>query len=145
MTEFQERLSELLEENNLSRLKLANSIGITSTTINDYFNKNYYPKIDIAIKMAKFFNCSLDYLFGLTEERNNANLNNQEFLYNFNLLLNKNKLSISKAMKNLQMSEYNYYRWKKGMFPKTNNLVDIAKYFGTSIDFLVGNKMNEDK
>lgn len=145
MTEFQERLSELLEENNLSRLKLANSIGITSTTINDYFNKNYYPKIDIAIKMAKFFNCSLDYLFGLTEERNNANLNNQEFLYNFNLLLNKNKLSISKAMKNLQMSEYNYYRWKKGMFPKTNNLVDIAKYFGTSIDFLVGNKMNENK
>ncbi len=145
MTEFQERLNELLEENNLSRLKLANSIGITSTTINDYFNKNYYPKIDIAIKMAKFFNCSLDYLFGLTEERNNANLNNQEFLYNFNLLLNKNKLSISKAMKNLQMSEYNYYRWKKGMFPKTNNLVDIAKYFGTSIDFLVGNKMNENK
>ena len=145
MTEFQERLSELLEENNLSRLKLANIINITSTTINDYFNKNYYPKIDIAIKMAKFFNCSLDYLFGLTEERNNANLNNQEFLYNFNLLLNKNKLSISKAMKNLQMSEYNYYRWKKGMFPKTNNLVDIAKYFGTSTDFLVGNKMNENK
>ena len=145
MTEFQERLNELLEENNLSRLKLANIINITSTTINDYFNKNYYPKIDIAIKMAKFFNCSLDFLFGLTEERNNANLNNQEFLYNFNLLLNKNKLSISKAMKNLQMSEYNYYRWKKGMFPKTNNLVDIAKYFGASIDFLVGNKMNENK
>ena len=38
MTEFQERLNELLEEKNLSRLKLANSIGITSTTINGYFN-----------------------------------------------------------------------------------------------------------
>lgn len=145
MTEFQERLSELLEENNLSRLKLANIINITSTTINGYFNKNYYPTIDIAIKMANYFNCSLDYLFGLTDKRNKVNLNNQDFLHNFNLLLNENKLSISKAMKNLQMSEYNYYRWKKGMFPKTNNLVDIAKYFGTSIDFLVGNKMNEDK
>ena len=95
--------------------------------------------------MANYFNCSLDYLFGLTDKRNKVNLNNQDFLHNFNLLLNENKLSISKAMKNLQMSEYNYYRWKKGMFPKTNNLVDIAKYFGTSIDFLVGNKMNEDK
>lgn len=145
MTEFQERLSELLEENNLSRLKLANIINITSTTINGYFNKNYYPTIDIAIKMANYFNCSLDYLFGLTDKRNKVNLNNQDFLHNFNLLLNENKLSISKAMKYLQMSEYNYYRWKKGMFPKTNNLVDIAKYFGTSIDFLVGNKMNEDK
>ena len=145
MTEFEERLSELLEENNLSRLKLANIINITSTTINGYFNKNYYPTIDIAIKMANYFNCSLDYLFGLTDKRNKVNLNNQDFLHNFNLLLNENKLSISKAMKNLQMSEYNYYRWKKGMFPKTNNLVDIAKYFGTSIDFLVGNKVNEDK
>ena len=36
------------------------------------------------------------------------------------------------------MSEYNYYRWKAGLFPKTINLIDIEKYFDVSIDYLVG-------
>ena len=41
-----------------------NAIPFTYLNI---FNKDYYPEIDIAIKMAKYFNCSLDYLFGLTD------------------------------------------------------------------------------
>ena len=41
------------------------------------------------------------------------------------------------------MGEYDYYRWKDGMFPKTINLITIAKYFDVSVDFLVGNKFND--
>ncbi len=145
MNEFQERLIDLLEENNMSRLKLALSLNITSTTINGYFNKNYYPTIDIAIKMADYFNCSLDYLFGLSDKRAPSNLNNRDFIDNFDLILKQNKLTISKGMKILQMSEYNYYRWKKGLFPKTNNLITIAKNFDVGLDFLVGNKANKNK
>ena len=145
MNEFQERLIDLLEENNMSRLKLALSLNITSTTINGYFNKNYYPTIDIAIKMADYFNCSLDYLFGLNDKKAPSNLNNRDFIDNFDLILKQNKLTISKGMKILQMSEYNYYRWKKGLFPKTNNLITIAKNFDVGLDFLVGNKVNKNK
>ena len=145
MNEFQERLIDLLEENNMSRLKLALSLNITSTTINGYFNKNYYPTIDIAIKMADYFNCSLDYLFGLNDKKAPSNLNNRDFIDNFDLILKQNKLTISKGMKILQMSEYNYYRWKKGLFPKTNNLITIAKNFDVGLDFLVGNKLNKNK
>lgn len=54
MNKFQERLQELLVENNLSRLQLAKRLGISSTTINGYFNDDYYPKIEIAIEMANF-------------------------------------------------------------------------------------------
>ena len=139
MNNFQERLKDLLEENNLTRLKLANLLNISSTTINGYFNNSYYPDINIAIKIAKYFNCSLDYLFGLSDNNSKTN-NNEAFIKNFDNLLHNNKLSVSKAMKKLNMSEYNYYRWKKGMFPKTVNLIEIAKYFEVSIDFLVGNK-----
>ena len=55
MNEFQERLQELLIENDLSRLQLAKRLNISSTTINGYFNNDYYPKIEIAIVMANFF------------------------------------------------------------------------------------------
>lgn len=33
---------------------------------------------------------------------------------------------------------YNYYTWKAGLFSKIINLIDIAKYFDVSVDYLVG-------
>ncbi len=139
MNIFQERLQELLEECSLSRLALANKIGISSTTVNGYFNKNYYPELSIAIKMANYFNCSLDYLFGLSDNKEIANKNNKPFFENFKALLKLSNLSIASVLKKLQMSEYNYYRWKEGKIPKTNNLLAIASYFEVGVDYLVGN------
>ncbi len=143
---FKQRLTELLKENGLNRLKLANKIGVSSTTINGYFNDNYYPRIDVAVKMAKEFNCSLDYLFGLDDENFDGfvvnNLNS--FIQNFDILLKQNNLSIMGALKQMNLGEYDYYRWKKGMFPKTSNLIVIAKFFNVSLDMLVGDSLNID-
>jgi len=137
LNEFQERLQDLLIENSLSRLQLAKHIGVTSETINGYFNRNLYPEIKIADKMAKFFNCSLDYLFGLSEEIKNGDKNNLTFVETLDKLMKDNNLSIAKTMKNLNMSEYNYYRWKKGTKPLTSVLIVLAKYFKVSVDYLV--------
>ena len=143
---FKQRLIELLKENGLNRLKLANKIGVSSTTVNGYFNDNYYPRIDIAVKMAKEFNCSLDYLFGLDDENFEgfATNNSNSFIDNFDILLNQNNLSIVGALKQMNLGEYDYYRWKKGMFPKTSNLIVIANFFGVSLDMLVGKTLNEN-
>lgn len=138
MNAFQERLQELLTENNLSRLQLSKILNISSTTINGYFNNNYYPQIDIAIKMANYFRCSLDYLFGISDEKGNKINYKNSFIENFDKLLKDNKLSIARALREMNMSEYNYYRWKKGQFPKTINLLDIVNYFDTSLDYLIG-------
>ena len=139
MNEFQERLQELLDENNLSRLQLAKSLNISSTTINGYFNNGYYPNIEIAIKMANYFNCSLDFLFGLSDINDFSNRNNRSFYKNLNNLIKTSRVSIAKTMKNLKMSEYSYYRWREGLVPKTINLIDLAKYFDVSIEYLLGN------
>lgn len=68
MNPFKLRLQSLIDENQLNHLRLANKIGISLTSINGYFNYGYYPQIDIAIKMTKIFNCSLDYLFCLSDD-----------------------------------------------------------------------------
>lgn len=140
MNDFQERLLELLEDNNICRLKLANEINSSSTTINDYFNTNYSPHISVAIKIAKYFNVSLDYLFGLSDYKENSNKNDKTFFENLEYLVNNNKKSILKTMQDMNFKDSNYYRWKAGKIPKINNLITIAKYFDVSLDYLVGNK-----
>lgn len=142
MNDFQERLQELLEERSLSRFQLAETLNITSTTINGYFNKNYYPAIDIALKFSKYFNCSLDYLFGLSNERHTKyHVRVDDVLINFNRnfkqLIKENNLTVAKAMRELGMSEYNYYRWQAGKFPKTYNLLTIAQTFEVGLDWLL--------
>ncbi len=144
MNDFQERLQELLVENNMSRLQLSKQLNISSTTINGYFNNNYYPKIEIAIAMSKFFNCSLDFLFGLSDIKNSVQLNDNLFFVNFNKLIKSSGTSIAQTMKNLKMSEYNYYRWRDGLLPKTVNLIDLAKYFEVSVDYLLGNTLTKN-
>ncbi len=143
--EFKERLQELLEEHKINRYALSKKLGVSSTTINGYFNKNYYPEIDIAIKLSRYFKCSLNYLLGLSDINNYCEglFDSKLFIVRFDLLRKANGLSINAVMEDLKMSEYNYYRWKAGRFPKTSNLIDVAKYFDVSIDYLVG--ISEEK
>lgn len=142
MNKFQESLKELLDDNKISRLQLAKNIGIDYSTINGYFNKNYYPHLDIAIKIANYFECSLDYLFGLSLNKENENTNNLTFFETLNLLIKDSKYSLRQIFKDMKISLANYFRWRDGIMPKTSVILDIAKYFNVGIDYLVGNKQN---
>lgn len=138
MNEFQERLQELLIENDLSRLQLSKRIGISFETLNGYFNRNFYPEISVAVKIAKYFDCSLDYLLGLSEEIVNHERNNLSFIETLKKLLKDKHLSPEKLMHSLKMSESNYYRWQRGESkPAMTSLIAIAKYFDVSVDYLV--------
>lgn len=139
MNSFQERLQELLVEYNLSRLQLSKNIGISFETINGYFNKNFYPEISVAVKLANYFNCSIDYLLGLTDEINSADNNELTFVETLKKLIKEKNTSIEKLMRALNMSENNYYRWQRGTTkPAMNSLIALAKYFDVSVDYLIG-------
>ena len=139
MNEFQERLQELLTENELSRLQLSKKIGISFETLNGYFNKDFYPELSVAIKIADYFDCSLHYLMGLTDEYQTNDKNDLSFITTIRKLLDENNISIEKLMKTLNMSEANYYRWKNNNNkPAMQSLIAIAKFFEVSIDYLVG-------
>ena len=140
MTDFQDRLTELLQDNNLTKQQFAKNINKRLSTINEYFLNDYYPQIDLAITIANYFNVSLDYLFGLSDKKENTNKNDNPFFDNFDILVKTNKKSILNTMLDMNFKESNYYRWKAGKIPKTNNLLTIAKYFDVSLDYLIGNR-----
>ena len=65
MKEFADCLKDLMKNNDLNVPKLAKELNFkTRGTIYSWLNTNRVPKLDNAIKIANYFNCSLDYLFG---------------------------------------------------------------------------------
>lgn len=145
MNEFQERLQELLIENSLSRLGLSKKIGVSFETINGYFNKDYYPEICVAIKMADYFGCSLNYLMGFSDDYSVNDSSGLSFVETLKKLMHEKSISIEKLMNTLGMSEANFYRWQRGAStPSMSSIVSIARFFDVTIDYLIAKQYRND-
>ena len=64
-----ERIKDLRKEKNLTQKDLAKALGQTNTSVSNYEQGVSTPDLNTAIKIARFFCCSLDYLTGLSNER----------------------------------------------------------------------------
>lgn len=64
-----ERIRALMEQNRVSRPRLAAETGISEATLRNMTNANImHPSADTLVKIADYFGVSLDYLFGRTNE-----------------------------------------------------------------------------
>lgn len=67
MIVFCERVKTRMKELHISSRQLANSIGMTESTVSRYLSGNRSPKIEELVKIAEALECSTDYLLGLKE------------------------------------------------------------------------------
>lgn len=67
---FSYRLTVLLDENNMTQTQLAQKIGTSNVTICRYLTCERIPRLDVVTKIASEFNVSLDYLLGLSDDKN---------------------------------------------------------------------------
>ncbi len=61
-----ERIRNLREDRDLKQKDIAEYLKIHQTTYSDYELGKLNIPIDVLIKLAKFYNTSIDYLVGLT-------------------------------------------------------------------------------
>lgn len=64
---FNERLKILRLENGITQKDLGKMIGVGRTTISEYESGKIVPKQDGLIKIAEYFNVSVDYLTGVSD------------------------------------------------------------------------------
>ncbi len=62
-------LKRLRREYGVSQQRLADAIGVSQSSINKYENHNIEPDIDILKRLADYFNTSIDFIVGYTDER----------------------------------------------------------------------------
>jgi transcriptional regulator with XRE-family HTH domain len=70
MITLADRLKELRKSKNLNQAELGKILGVGKTTISMYENGNSTPNDEIKLKIAEYFNVSLDYLLGKTNIKN---------------------------------------------------------------------------
>lgn len=64
---FSERLRKLRKESNLSQKELGIVLGYSQTAVANWEQGKREPSLDCLKKISKFFNCTIDYLLGLTD------------------------------------------------------------------------------
>lgn len=76
---FDDRLKKLREEKKMNKKEVAIALNMPYSTYLSYENNDREPSSDVLIKIAKYFEVSIDYLLGLSKirKKNNENIVNR--------------------------------------------------------------------
>lgn len=101
-----QNLKVLRNKKGISQQKLADAVGVSQQSINKYENHKIEPDIETLIKIADFFETSVDYLIGHTdidhiiEEITPCTLNDEEMqlINRYRQLSSKQKSGIQSVL-----------------------------------------------
>lgn len=86
--EFKDRIKELRKEKGLSATQLATEFGKADSSVRTWETGKSKPDADTLVNIAEYFNCSVDYLLGKSNFRNQSDLD----------MLNNDILAFSDAL-----------------------------------------------
>ena len=134
------RLKEIMIETNTSAQNIATYLGLNQdANVYQWLEGNHTPKMNNLIKLANFYEYSIDYVLGLTD--------NDEKIFNDNIPDFKNQFI--KVLKILNVKQKNILEdrilscghlstIRQNKYLLTENMIKLAEYLGISIDFLIG-------
>lgn len=140
--EFQKRIIELADGLvGKNKSEKADNIGIDRTSFSSAYNYGIIPKTPTLIKFADYFNVSIEFLMGLT---NNEHFVKSDKPTNFFerldiLRAQKGKIANNALSKEVHIHRNNIRQWYKiQCLPLIDDLIILADYFEVSIDYLLG-------
>ncbi|MDR9866431.1 helix-turn-helix transcriptional regulator [Lactococcus cremoris] len=136
MSVFAEQLKTLRKINGLTQKELAEKLKIKQNSYRDWENGKSEPNIEMLVRIADYFDVSLDYLMG-------GKMKNitEEFSLCLKKIRMKRKLSQKQIAEELKISQQQYSKWEGGIItPNAETLVRLADYFDVSVDYLLGRK-----
>ncbi len=137
---FQSRITELVEDCEVNKSALPNLIGVDYRSLSNALNYGIIPTPRIMIRIADYFNVSIKYLLGTSNDEyfNKAKVTS-DFKTRFNFLCKEKNITHYKVSKDLHFDQSYITRWlNKNYLPSFELLDLISDYFRVSIDYLLG-------
>lgn len=140
LSNFKERLGELMFDAKVNPPKLAELIGCSRMTINRYLSGKKLPTVDMAVRLADFFQCTTDYLLGLVETNYTTNFKPcPPFSEQLEFLLKYYGITRYRLMKMTHFSDSNLMYWAQGKtIPTIESILKLAEVLDCPVDFVLG-------
>lgn len=143
LSNFPERLSELIFEKELSVLAFSKEFGCSDNTILHYIKGTQSPTAEMAVKLADYFNCTVDFLLGLKDENTATKFKPcPSFSERLPVFCKECNTTRYKIRERTGISESNLRYWAQGkQKPSILGIVRIAKAYDVSVDFVLGREI----
>jgi len=126
-------------DDNSTNEKLGEKLGFGTSTVSLWRTGKRTPNLTNLIRLADYFNCSLDFLLGRSDD--DSKITAQPlfpFHERLSHILNERELSWYKVVKDTRIAKSNMQDWRKGCSPLLPMLIELADYLDVTIDYLVG-------
>lgn len=140
---FIERLKELRKQSGLTQQQLADIVGTTQQNIAFWETGRQRPKQPSLIKLANYFNVSIDYLLvGKAQAEEKLSV----FPERLKQLRVEAKLTQQQMAEAFNIKQPTYAQWETGRTkPKGETLERFADFFNVSTDYLLGKTQPKTK
>lgn len=144
LSNFPKRLSELIKDKDITITQFSTEIGCSEPTISRYVQGKSLPTLNIAVQMANYFKCSIDYLLGIKDNEFDNYKSKDCPPFGERLLELCTEKNISRYelqnLTNIPESVMRY--WVRGKTkPSLINIVKIARKLELSVDYVLGREV----
>ena len=138
--EIYQRMKDLREDRDLSQEDIAKVLQTTQEQISKYETGRQMMGIDKYMKLAKYYNISLDYLTGLINTPKKLYWNeNMDIFQRMKDLREDHDLSQEDIAKVLQTTREQVSKYETGkQMMGADKYIKLAKYYNVSLDYLMG-------
>lgn len=134
-----ERLSELMNEKEISNKELANVLGVAIATVGYWKKGRNTMRLSQFIAIANYFNCSLDFLSGRSETVIDFIPKKcPPFYEHLRSILKSKNITRYRITTDTKVKSSHFVDWKNGSDPQIHSLIELADYLDVSLDYLVG-------
>jgi len=139
ISNFSERLRELIFDKGLSTEQFAEAVGVAETTVYRWFKTPLQIKRSNLIKVADFFECLIEYLIGRSEDDTKIIPNKlyPNFVEQIRKIMKEQNISTYKFEKTSKFKCSYFFDWQK-YEPALQTLMELSEYFDCTIDYLIG-------
>ena len=140
LSNLSKKLKELMDEAEIKTPALGEAIHTEPSAITKFLRTERMPSASTLVKLADYFNCTTDYLLGLSDILDERKFKQRPpFSKQIDILIAYSKKSQYRIGIDAGISDETFRRWRKGMNEASvETLVKIANYLNCSVDFVLG-------
>ena len=138
--EFKQRFLELIADLDCKKSKIPNLLNIDYNIFIKITEFGMVPKPVVLIRIADYFDISVEYLLGRTENSYFLKAEKEEtFLIRYQKLKAERNMTDYTVAQKLHIATSYTTNWKnKNYMPSIANLIVLSEIFGVSLDYLLG-------